>query len=254
MSTRYDYLKMTEIDRIVRNAENALVPRHGNQAFPDAKTLQLLLKIIYHGMLNVKEAVNIEKDDIDPNNRQIILRKTKTGWTKCQCHGLDKNCKNCGGKGRYQKPEKAIFSSEKLWEEIRDYLRTLDGKKFLFENSRTHNAVSRQSVWLLVTGIAEQSGFGKKIDPKILRNSRAQHLRISRILTESEIHQLYRGSKTQISGSYVQKSDRELLDKEEKANTFLVTYCEACDYKNPDDARYCCMCATKLRENKSILL
>ena len=254
MSTRYDYLKISEIDKIVKNVEKSFVQKHGNRIFHDPKVLQLLLKVIYHGMLNVKEAVNIQKDDVDPNNHQIILRETKTGWTKCHCHGQDKNCKNCNGKGRYQKPEKTIFSSKNLWEEIRDYLRTSDSKKFVFENSKTHKGISRQSIWVLVTGIAEQSGFGKKIDPKILRNSRAQHLRISRILTESEIHQLCRGSKIQISGSYVPKSDRELLDKEEKANTFLLTYCENCDYKNPDDARYCCMCATKLRENKSLIL
>ena len=254
MSTRYDHLKVTEVDRIIRNAENIYNKGQGKQVFPNAKTLQLLLKIIYHGMLNVKEAVNIQKDDIDLNNRQIILRKTKTGWTKCHCHGQDKNCKNCGGKGRYQKPEKAIFSSESLWEEIRDYIRTLDGKKFLFENSKTHNAVTRQSIWDIVTEIAEQSGFSKKIDPKILRNSRAQHLRNSRILRDSEINQLARQSKSQISSYYIPKSERELLDKEGKANNYLITYCEDCDYKNPDEARYCCICATKLKENKSVLL
>ena len=48
-------------------------------------------------------------------------------------------------------------------------------------------------------------------------------------------------------------SIESLRRKEEQANKILLTYCESCNFKNPDIAMFCCLCTKSLSEGKSII-
>ncbi len=252
MSYIGNYLTVKEVDILIDTMPK-ISKLHTTRAAIPVNVLQLLLKIIYHGMLRVEEAVNLRKSDIDFKNDDIILRETQTGWTKCECHGSDKNCLKCGGKGKHQVPEIALFSSPSLWQEIREYVRDLKPDQNLFESKHTNEPLNRQNVWDYLKTAAEIAKLKKNVDVKSLRDSRAHHLRITGLLRESEINQLYRGDKSLISGAYVPTPSDVLKRKELQANEFLLTFCEDCDYKNPEDAIFCCRCGHPVTQNKKII-
>ena len=87
---------------------------------------------------------------------------------------------------------------------------------------------------------------------KFLRESRIQHLWLTRIFNTIEIDQLKRSSEAKRRVLPL-SSHAELIEKERKANEFLKTFCEACTYSNPYGADFCCKCGEPLSVGKSIL-
>lgn len=248
-----DYLTIKEVNRLIDSIPNVAATMQKKRPVLPPEILQLLLKIIYHGMLRVEEATFLQKKDFDFHEKEIILRQPRTGLRQCHCHGSDKNCSDCGGTGKYYEPEKAVFGSEHLWKEIQHHLKDLQSDQYLFYNKGSSKPITRSRVHSWVKYSAEFSKINKNANLETLRDSRAHHLRITRILTETEIHQMYRGSKSQFSGSFVPSQNRYLLECDKKANLYLRTYCESCKFKNPDEAFFCCICSHSLSEEKTIL-
>lgn len=249
MSYADDYLTIKEVDRLINNISQ--ISRVSRTGIPQ-DTIQLFFKIIYHGMLRIQEATHLKKCDFNFTEKKITLREPRTGWETCSCHG-DAKCPKCKGKGKLRVPQIAVFSSPKVWSEIQHKLRNLGSNEFLFPNIKFDKQVSRHAAFDWIKKLSENLEIKKNVHPTILRDSRAHHLRMTKVLIESQIHQMYRGQKNQLSGAYVHETPEKLIVLDEKANTFLKTYCEDCSYKNPDEGLFCCMCGNSLKENKSIL-
>ena len=224
MSVVGEYLSIKQVDQLINNLPS--VVGRDNRTGLDSDIIQLLFKIIYHGMIRTDDAVKLKKSDFDYPKKIIQLRR---------------------------KNEKALISSESVWREILHYIRNLNDEQFLFRNVRNNKPITRQIVYDWNQKDSKITGINTDIDVRTLWDSRAHHLRLSKMFTEPEINQLFRGDKKMFSGIFVPSSDRELLENDQKANEYLRTYCEGCKYKNPSDALFCCRCSHSLSENKSIL-
>lgn len=224
MSVVGEYLSIKQVDQLINNLPS--VVGRDNRTGLDSDIIQLLFKIIYHGMIRTDDAVKLKKSDFDYPKKIIQLRR---------------------------KNEKALISSESVWREILHYIRNLNDEQFLFRNVRNNKPITRQIVYDWNQKDSKITGINTDIDVRTLWDSRAHHLRLSKMFTEPEINQLFRGDKKMFSGIFVPSSDRELLENDQKANEYLRTYCEGCKYKNPSDALFCCRCGHSLSENKSIL-
>lgn len=218
------YFSIKQVDQLINSLSSVI--GKDNRTGLGSNIIQLLFKIMYHGMIRVDDAVKLKKLDFDYQKKIIQLRR---------------------------KNQKAIISSESVWRETQHYIRNLSDDQFLFRNVSNGKPITRQIVYEWIQKTSKISGINKDIDLRTLWDSRAQHLRLSKMFTEPEINQMYKGDKTMFSGTFVPSSDRELLESDQKANEYLKTFCEGCKYKNPSDALFCCRCGHSLSENKSIL-
>ena len=198
----------------------------------DKKNIALLFKIMYHGMLTVSEVVGLTAMDIDYQKKEIKVRAK-------------------GGK-----PTTATFSSPSLWKEIVTHIKDLQPNQKLFP-------ISRQMVWWHAKKLGELSEIkmshltkvSSNVYNNVIRYSRKYHLDNSGLFKESELDQLSRNFNALRGrgfGEYPYSMD-SLKRKEEEANKILLTYCESCNYKNPDIAIFCCLCSKSLSEGKSII-
>ena len=209
-------LTLKQVDKLIKNIPKLQVRLY------DHTMIELLFKLMYHGMLHVSEVLQIKPKDIDYSRNEITV--------------LSKGDKN----------RTAVFTYLKLWNEIRVYLKDIPNDKHVFPPTR-------KQVWNWISQLGEISEIKivhltkqtQNVDNDMLINSRKHHLQNTGIFKESEIEQLARGY-----GNYQPES---LKKKEEKANQILLVFCETCYYRNPSDAVFCCQCGHSLLEGKDII-
>lgn len=219
-------LSLKQVDTLINNTSKMTIDH-------DHKTVALLFKIMYHGMLWVSEVIELTPNDINYKNNEITVRNTRGG-----------------------KVTTATFSLPSLWQEIMNYIKDLPPNEKLF-------SITRQTVWAWSKKLGEISQFKvihmtKETDNiynTVLRDSRKRHLHNSGVFRESEIDQLARDSDALNARGFGESpySISDLKIKESNANRILLTYCEICDYKNPERSNFCCICGKSLTEEKSII-
>ena len=115
-----------------------------------SKKSLLIIKLLYSTGLRISECVNLKINDLELEN--------KMGWVR-----LGK-----GGKDR------AFFLSEKLGENIKKYIQTLDEtEKYLFPGKNGH--LTTRNVQKIISNIAKKAEIQKKVTAHKLRHSFATH-------------------------------------------------------------------------------
>jgi integrase len=114
---------------------------------PSPEAFQLLIKIVYEGALRIDEGLKIRVNDFNPNNSELSLPETKTGWRSCKCAvyesipgtrrkkliSTQNNCHMCHGKGKLRVTQ---YTNLPRWlsTEIIEYIRknNLQENDYLF--------------------------------------------------------------------------------------------------------------------------
>ena len=116
-----------------------------------SKKSLLIMRLLYATGLRVSECVNLKISDLEIKNNIAWVREGK------------------GGKDR------PIFFPEKLSEELRKHIQTLDEKeKYLFPG-KDEGHLSTRNIQKIISNISKKAGIPKKVTAHKLRHSFATH-------------------------------------------------------------------------------
>ena len=181
--------------------------------------IRLMFKTIYEGAFRVSEVLQLTHNDLDLENKQIILRETKGGKRRCKCSkwkknklvSVDENCKKCKGLGKYRVKEFGWVSPE-TFNELYS-LKEIKGKLFPYD---------RRYVWFWTRDLGKLIGVKMSHEekettnlfPHALRHSRPIHLLQTGKFTINEIMGKLRHKSLQPTTTYVTVSNESIQAKE----------------------------------------
>ena len=111
---------------------------------------RLIIKFLYSSGLRVSELCNLKISDLEITS--------KNGWVR---------------KGKGSK-DRMFILSDKLIEELKEYLKENKNKKYLFEGPK--GPLSSRNIQKIVQRAAKKANINKRVSPHVLRHSFATHL------------------------------------------------------------------------------
>jgi site-specific recombinase XerD len=133
-----DILTQEEVKHLLKTVLN---PKH-----------RMVLMITYSAGLRIGEVTRLRPEDIDGERRMIHIR---------------------GGKG---KKDRYTMLSEKVMNDLSDYLSVYKPAKYLFEGDRDGKPYSQSSIQHVFRNAVENAGIKKPVTVHTLRHSFATHL------------------------------------------------------------------------------
>ncbi|MEM4230580.1 MAG: tyrosine-type recombinase/integrase [Candidatus Pacearchaeota archaeon] len=148
----------------------------------ETKKSKLIISFLYSTGVRVSELVNLKISDLDLENK------------RGKVHGK-------GNKSRQ------IFLSEKLCQELKDYIKQKNPQIFLFSNK--DKPLTTRNIQKIIKSVAKKAGINKKVTPHTLRHSFATHLLESGVDIR-KIQVLLGHSRIDTTQIYTQVSGKEL--------------------------------------------
>ena len=111
---------------------------------------KLIIELLYSSGIRVSELCNLKISDLELDS--------KNGWVR---------------KGKGSK-DRMFILSDKLIEELKEYLKENKNKKYLFEGPK--GPLSSRNIQKIVQRAAKKANINKRVSPHVLRHSFATHL------------------------------------------------------------------------------
>lgn len=110
---------------------------------------RIIVQLLYSTGMRVSELVNLKKDDLNLQERIVIVRK---------------------GKG---KKDRIVILPEKLIDELKEYMEKNKDNIYLLSKDKP---LTPRNIQKIIKKLAIKAGINKKVTPHILRHSYATHL------------------------------------------------------------------------------